>query len=237
MAGLEPAPQSISLPDDRSRKESALRIVSVTRVKCPPLCIELQRHINSPFLRWSAQERAVIFGHTRGRLISTALAFRGLRLVESKSFGGILEKKGLAVSKGEKEPKRCAAYGYRGKLPVVHGAMCPLRPTGSAGSGADGRNQTATTRCLLLVLSFHTSAYKESHLHSIGCFSGAGNAIKGNGEGRPNSSRKPSSPDEEPSSCPARFRIARVRLCHFSTASVPAATRRHTDGTPGWRKN
>jgi hypothetical protein len=89
------------------------------------------------------------------------LAFRGLRLVESKSFGGILEKKGLAVSKGEKEPKRCAAYGYRGKLPVVHGAMCPLRPTGSAGSGADGRNQTATTRCLLLVLSFHTSAYKE----------------------------------------------------------------------------
>lgn len=161
LAGFEPAPQSISLPDDRGRKESALRIVSVTRVKCPPLCIELQRHINSPFLRWSAQGRAVIFGHTRGRLISTALAFRGLRLVESKSFGGILEKKGLAVSKGEKEPKRCAAYGYRGKLPVVHGAMCPLRPTGSAGSGADGRNQTATTRCLLLVLSFHTSAYKE----------------------------------------------------------------------------
>lgn len=102
MAGLEPAPQSISLPDDRGRKESTLRIVSVTRVKCPPLCIELQRHINSPFLRWSAQGRAVIFGHTRGRLISTALAFRGLRLVESKSFGGILEKKGLAVSKGEK---------------------------------------------------------------------------------------------------------------------------------------
>lgn len=66
MAGLEPAPQSISLPDDRGRKESALRIVSVTRVKCPPLCIELQRHINSPFLRWSAQERAVLFWtHTR----------------------------------------------------------------------------------------------------------------------------------------------------------------------------
>lgn len=165
MAGLEPAPQSISLPDDRGRKESALRIVSVTRVKCPPLCIELQRHINSPFLRWSAQGRAVIFGHTRGRLISTALAFRGLRLVESKSFGGILEKKGLAVSKGEKEPKRCAAYGYRGKLPVVHGAMCPLRPTGSAGSGADGRNQTATTRCLLLVLSFPTSAHKPPTRH------------------------------------------------------------------------
>lgn len=82
LAGFEPAPQSISLPDDRGRKESALRIVSVTRVKCPPLCIELQRHINSPFLRWSAQGRAVIFGHTRGRLISTALAFRGLRLVE-----------------------------------------------------------------------------------------------------------------------------------------------------------
>ena len=34
----------------------------------------------------------------------------------------------------------------------------------------------------------------KSHLHSIGCFSGAGNTIKGNGEGRPNSSRKPSSP-------------------------------------------
>ena len=73
----------------------------------------------------------------------------------------------------------------------------------------------------------------KSHLRSIGRFSGAGNAIKGNGEGRPNSSRKPSSPAEEPSSCPARFRIARVRLCHFSTASVPAATRRRTDGTPG----
>jgi hypothetical protein len=72
----------------------------------------------------------------------------------------------------------------------------------------------------------------KSHLHSIGCFSGAWNAIKGNGEGRPNSSRKPSSPAEEPSSCPARFRIARVRLCHFSTASVPAATRRQHGGAP-----
>lgn len=108
MAGLEPAPQSISLPDDRGRKESTLRIVSVTRVKCPPLCIELQRHINSPFLRWSAQERAVIFGHTRGRLISTALAFRGLRLVESKSFGGIESKTSRRVKrrKGTQEVRR-----------------------------------------------------------------------------------------------------------------------------------
>ena len=108
MAGLVPAPQSISLPDDRGRKESTLRIVSVTRVKCPPLCIELQRHINSPFLRWSAQERAVIFGHTRGRLISTALAFRGLRLVESKSFGGIESKTSRRVKrrKGTQEVRR-----------------------------------------------------------------------------------------------------------------------------------
>ena len=108
MAGLEPAPRSISLPDDRGREESAPRIVSVTRVKCPPLCIELQRHINSPFLRWSAQERAVIFGHTRGRLISTALAFRGLRLVESKSFGGIESKTSRRVKrrKGTQEVRR-----------------------------------------------------------------------------------------------------------------------------------
>ena len=216
MAGLEPAPQSISLPDDRGRKESALRIVSVTRVKCPPLCIELQRHINSPFLRWSAQERAVIFGHTRGRLISTALAFRGLRLVESKSFGGILEKKGLAVSKGEKEPKRwfmgpCVHFGLRGWPVLVQ---------------MDGIKPPQHDACCWCCHFIHP--HIKSHLHSIGRFSGARNTIKGNGEGRPNSSRKPSSPAEEPSSCPARFRIARVRLCHFSTVSTPAATRWHT---------
>lgn len=193
LAGFEPAPQSISLPDDRGRKESALRIVSVTRVKCPPLCIELQRHINSPFLRWSAQGRAVIFGHTRGRLISTALAFRGLRLVESKSFGGILEKKVSPCQKEKRNPRGAPRMGTAASSrwfmgPCVHFGLRG-RPVLAQMDGIKPPQHDACCWCCHFI-----HPHIKSHLHSIGRFSGARNTIKGNGEGRPNSSRKPSSP-------------------------------------------
>lgn len=231
MAGLEPAPRSISLPDDRCREESAPRIVSVTRVKCPPLCIELQRHINSPFLRWSAQERAVIFGHTRGRLMKSRLDVPGPPTGRKQKFW---RNHALGRSRRVKRRKRNLRGALRmGTAASSRWLMGPCVHFGLRGWPVlvqmDGIKPPQHDACCWCCHFIHP--HIKSHLRSMGRFSGARNVIKGNGEGRPNSSRKPSSPAEEPSSCPARFRIARVRLCHFSTASTPAATRWHTGQT------
>lgn len=79
-AGLEPAPQGHPLPGDRLGKNQLLRIVNVTRVKCPPLCLSYNGLYNPS---------EVLVGHFRGILFWTHTPAESDRPPERSGASGV----------------------------------------------------------------------------------------------------------------------------------------------------
>lgn len=126
-AGLEPAPQGHPLPGDRLGKNQLLRIVNVTRVKCPPLCLSYNGLYNPS---------EVLVGHFRGILFWTHTPAESDRPPERSGASGVQKAVILGgynvqnTRELERKGEIHRAMGVHGQLPVADGAMRPLRLRG-----------------------------------------------------------------------------------------------------------